>query len=197
MNTAQRPNINTIVRGSELKKWYWLKAELIALCKAKNISYTGTKFQILDRLADFLDHGEVKRSKKVGTKASFNWKIATLTKKTIITENYSNGQNSRAFFKIHCGDKFKFSIAFMAWMKANVGKPLGAAVEEWKRLEMEKKKKGFKSKIPSSNQYNQYLRDFFADNPGLSMAEVRKYWKLKRALPLQYHVYERSDLKLS
>jgi hypothetical protein len=56
--------------------------------------------------------------------------------------------------------------------------------------------KSFKSVIPAHNQYNQYIRDFFADNPGKTLKDARHYWKLKRQLPVQRHRYERSDLKL-
>ena len=51
----ERPNILNINTGNELKKWYWLKAELIAFAKITGTSYAGSKFEILDRLADELD----------------------------------------------------------------------------------------------------------------------------------------------
>jgi Domain of unknown function (DUF6434) len=84
----------------------------------------------------------------------------------------------------------------MAWMKSNVGKTLADAIEEWKRLDEQSRQKDFKSEIPKGNQYNQYLRDFFADNSNKTIKEAKHFWKLKRALPLGLHKYERSDLEL-
>jgi hypothetical protein len=84
----------------------------------------------------------------------------------------------------------------MDWMKENVGKTLKDAVTEWERLEELKKNGDFKSEIPEGNQYSKYVRDFFADSPDKNITDARHYWKLKRALPLGQHVYERSDLTL-
>ncbi len=192
----ERPAIESIQTGEELQKWYWLKAELIAFAKVRGISYTGSKFRILERLAGNLD-GTVSEAKKETKPASkFNWATAALTPETPITDSYKNGENTRAFFRKHCGEKFAFSIAFMAWMKENVGRTLQDAVEEWNRMQQLQTSKGFESHIPAGNQYNQYLRDFFADNPYRTMQEARHFWGLKRALPLGRHVYERGDLQL-
>jgi len=68
-------------------------------------------------------------------------------------------------------------------------------VEMWQALETKKKDKNFKSTIPASNQYNQYMRDFFADNPDKTIKDARKFWLLKRALPGS-NKYERTDLTL-
>jgi SAP domain-containing new25 len=54
-----RPNIDDISSGEELKKWYWLKAELAAFCKKTGINYSGSKFDILDRIALSLDAEKV------------------------------------------------------------------------------------------------------------------------------------------
>lgn len=195
-----RPNnITAIQTGEELKQWYWLKQELVAFARHLGISAAGSKFEILERLANALDNVHA-QSKILTTKPTpqsrFNWATEALTVETVITDSYRNSQNVRAFFKEHCGDTFHFSIPFMDWMKANVGKTLGDAVQEWERLHERKSDKEFASHIPESNQFNQYMRDFFADNPDKTIEEARHYWKLKRSLPLGRHRYERSDLQL-
>lgn len=192
----ERPEIHNIQTGDELKKWYWLKSELVALAKTIGISYTGAKFEILNRIANKLDGKNVISISKPPKKSNFNWSKDLLTLNTIITDSYTNGPNTRAFFKNHCGEKFHFSIPFMSWMRKNQGRKLKDAVTEWKRLEKLSKNPNFKSEIPAGNQYNKYLRDFFADNPTRTIEEARYFWKLKRSLPLGRHIYERSDLKL-
>jgi hypothetical protein len=191
-----RPNFEDIKTGAALKKWYWLKEELVEFAKAIHISYSGSKFKILERLANAIDGKKISKSKKIKPSSTFNWANATLTPKTIITDSYTNGPNTRKFFIAHCGKKFSFNIAFMAWMKSNRGKTLAHAVVEWKRIEKLKSYKDFKSFIPAGNQYNKYLRDFFADNPTLKIEQARHCWKLKRSLPLGKHIYEKSDLQL-
>jgi hypothetical protein len=194
-----RPDINEIETGAELKRWYWLKEELVDFCKKTEISYVGAKFDILERIADQLDNGSKPNAKPrtINRQSSnFDWHSAALSLDTVITDNYKNTQNVRQFFKQYCGGKFHFSIPFMAFMKANIGKTLNDAVEEWEKLNQQRKDKDFKSDIPSGNQYNKYIRDFFADNPTMTIEQARHFWKLKRSLPLGRHVYEKEDLLL-
>jgi hypothetical protein len=194
-----RPSINEIETGEELKRWYWLKKELVDFCKRTNLSYVGPKFDILERIANVLDYGKsntlpLSQPKKPTSK--FDWSKSILSLDTVITDNYTNGPNTRNFFKQHCGEKFHFSIPFMTFMKNNSGKTLNDAIIEWRRLYNLSKDKNFKSVIPQGNQYNKYIRDFFADNPTMTITQARHFWKLKRSLPLGRHIYEKTDLNL-
>jgi hypothetical protein len=195
----KRPDINKIKTSKEFKRWYWLKQELIDFCKLTQLSYVGAKFDIIERIAIALDKG-VDRAKKLSKTAKptskFIWSKSLLNVDTVITDSYTNGQNTRKFFKQHCGDKFHFSIPFMDFMKNNCGKTLQDAINEWRRLNEQSKSKDFKSVIPTGNQYNKYIRDFFADNPNMTIEQARHFWKLKRNLPLGRHVYEKADLNL-
>lgn len=195
-----RPEIHSIDSGAELKRWYWLKSELIEHANTLQLKTTGGKFQILDRLAHFLDTGERTWPGDVKTKAvsKFDWHKEILSADTLITDSYKNSQNVRRFFQNHADPKFKFNIEFMAWMKANVGKSLADAIAEYHAMKARENNPGFQSEIAHHNQFNQYTRDFLADNPELGMKEVRKFWALKRALPSETgrHVYEKSDLDL-
>jgi hypothetical protein len=195
----KRPDINNIKTGNELKRWYWLKQELVDFCKAAQISYVGSKFDVLERIVITLNKGRTKAEKipQSGKPTSkFIWSKSLLSLDTVITDSYTNGSNTRNFFKQHCGDKFHFSIPFMHFMKNNCGKTLQDAINEWQRLKKQSQDKNFKSKIPTGNQYNKYIRDFFADNPNMSIKQAIHFWKLKRSLPLGRHIYEKADLKL-
>ncbi len=200
-NTQLRPPIHTIVSGTELKRWYWLKSELVDHAKFLTLKTTGGKFEIVDRIAYFLDTGEKNWPGDIKERPSsrFDWHKEILTAETVITDSYKSSQNVRRFFQAHADPKFKFNIEFMAWMKANIGKTLGDAVVEYKAMREREKQPDFQSEIALHNQFNQYTRDFLSDNPDLGMTEVRKYWALKRALPSDTgrHVYEKSDLDLS
>jgi hypothetical protein len=193
-----RPDILTFQTGEDFKKWYWLKEEVVAYCKSAGIPYSGSKFEIIDRIAKALDKGleAAPKPKKADISSKMEWNKADLTLETVITDSYKNGPNVRRFFMEYCGQNFSFNIEFMAWMKANVGKTLKDAVEEWLKIAAQSKDKTFKKAIPEGNQYNQYMRDFFANNPDKTIKEARHFWQLKRALPLGLHKYERSDLEL-
>ncbi|MEL6922549.1 MAG: DUF6434 domain-containing protein [Bacteroidota bacterium] len=190
-----RPDLFDVSSGEQLKRWYWLKAELVDYCKAVKLNYTGSKAAITDRIATWLDTGKEQKPQRRKVKSKFNWARETLHPDTIITDSYRNGPNVRRFMLREVGPHFKFNIAFMDWMKANVGKTLADAVQAWIAIYERQKDKSHQTKIPASNQYNQYMRDFFADNPGATIQDARKYWKLKRSLP-GHNKYEKSDLSL-
>lgn len=189
-----RPLISNIKTGSELKKWYWLKEELISFAKSLKINLSGSKFQIQDRIADFLDGKNIQPNSVAQLGSA--WSKTELSLSTLITDGYTNGPNSRQFFKIHCGSKFSFSIPFMQWIKDNKGKTLQDAVNQYFALENLKKDSSYQSIIPESNQYNKYIRDFFDANPNRTLKDARHFWKLKKSLPATRHFYETSDLEL-
>ncbi|MEO0945731.1 MAG: DUF6434 domain-containing protein [Pseudomonadota bacterium] len=191
-----RPDIGGIKTGRELRRWYWLKSELVEAAKAHGLKTTGGKFQILDRIAHFLDTGERQfpGDKSVKPSSDFDWHAAPLDDATVITDSYKNSQNVRRYFKFRLGDSFKFNTPFMEWMRSNAGKTLADACEVYPAL---KAGKG-QSQIKDHNQFNQYTRDFLADNPDLGMDDVRRIWAEKRKLPSETgrHRYHPKDLDL-
>ncbi|MEO1312261.1 MAG: DUF6434 domain-containing protein [Pseudomonadota bacterium] len=196
-----RPPIDQITSATELRRWYWLKSELVAAARAKGVRTQGGKFTILDRLAHHLETGELiwPGDTKPKTSSSFDWATETLTPQTILTDSYKNNQNVRAFFQAHADPKFKFSTPFMAWIKANTGRTLADAIAEYHRLMEARAAPGYRSEILHHNQFNQYTRDFLADNPEADLDTVRHFWRLKRMRPSEdgRHVYASSDLDLS
>ncbi len=192
----KRPDIAAITTGADLKRWYWLKDELVEEARRRGLKSTGGKFTILDRIAHFLDTGEavLPSDNKGKPRSKFNWHNAELTPETVITDSYKNSQNVRRFFRRQVGDGFRFTIGFMDWIRLNRGATLADAVVEYRRMAAA----GEKAPIRGHNQFNQYTVDFLKDNPGAGMDEVRRVWALKRALPSYdgRHVYQRADLEL-
>ena len=193
-----RPYILKIANGAELKRWYWLKDELIAAARHHGLKTSGGKFEVLARIGHFLDTGETKAAgdKPQKSTSKFDWHRENLTPGTIITDSYKNSQNVRRFFISHAGEKFKFNIALMDWIKSNTGKTLADALIQYHRLQGDAAQPEYRTAIKSHNQFNQYTRDFLDDNPDLGMADVRRVWALKRALPSAdgRHSYEASDM---
>ena len=95
-------------------------------------------------------------------------------------------QELRAFFQQHIGKGFRFKVEFQKWLHENAGKTFGEAVEAYGTLE-------HPTEIWPQFEYNQYVRDFFADNKGASLDDAIKCWKWKKTQPGS-HRYERSDL---
>ncbi len=200
-DSRARPNIDKITTGAELKRWYWLKSELVAHARALGVKTTSGKFVILERIAHFLDTGEqcYPGDQPKPVRSKFDWHSEALTSETIITDSYKNTQNVRRFFKQAVGRQFKFNIAFMEWMKSNEGKTLGDACKAFQAMREQERSPGYRTRIKDHNQFNQYTRDFLADNPALKMDDVRRVWALKVRMPSETgrHVYDPDDLKLT
>ena len=186
-----RPELNIKITSKQFLNFYWLKAELISFCRNIDISSSGGKQEMTDRITCFLDTGKVGKTVN-SSKRTVSVKGFELALDSIINESYKSDQKHRAFFKRVIGDHFKFNTSFMNWMKVNIGKTYKDAVNEWQCL-FKDKQAGKKLQIPSQFEYNQYTRDFFSANPGSCRADAIGCWKYKKSQP-GINKYEDKDL---
>jgi len=192
-----RPKLNRSISPDDFTNFYWLKAELVAFCQKENLSTQGGKIQLTKRIKNYLLTGEKSAPLPVKKASSnFDWHAATLTLQTTLTDNYKNTENVRSFFKTHIGDHFKFNVAFMNWMKSNTGLTLSQAIDNWHRINSEKKNSKKPKTIAPQFEYNRYIRDFMSDNPDLSRSEAIKHWKIKKSKRGD-NVYHPDDLSLN
>lgn len=185
---SERPKLDKNLDGKTFREFYYLKEELVGFCRRYGLPTSGGKLEITERIAHFLDTGEVIAAKKVQKKSQI---IGNITTDTEIEPNFVCSEKHRAFFKEHIGNGFSFNVAFQKWLKSNTGKTYADAITAYYRI-LEEKKNG-KAKIDKQFEYNTYIRDFFADNQGKSLDEAIKCWKYKKQLP-GHNRYEKSDL---
>ena len=192
-----RPNLDKKISLKDFNEFYWLKKELVDFGRTIGISTSGGKIEIADRIRDYLSTGKVTKieTKKIKITSKFSWNNETLTRDTIITDNYKNGEKARSFFVREIGSHFAFNVIFMKWIKENVGKNLGDAIAEWNRIYDMKNDKNYVSEIDPQFEYNRYMRAFLNDNPELSSKDAMKFWKLKRS-QRGTNEYDRKDLEL-
>lgn len=185
---TQRPILNTNLDSDTFRSYYYLKEELIEFCRNNGIPTSGGKIELTDRIAYFLDTGNVKtvnKSRKV------TGDVGKLSEDTFIEPNIVCSEKHRAFFKEKIGKSFSFNVQFQKWLKANAGKTYGDAIEAYHMI-LEEKKKG-KTKIDKQFEYNTYIRDFFNDNQGKSLDDAIKCWKYKKSMQ-GHNRYEKTDL---
>ncbi len=185
---SDRPNIDKYLDGNTFRSYYYLKEELVEFCRSNGLPTSGGKIEITDRIAHFLDTGEIISIKR---KAKPKADIKEITEDSLIEPNFICSENHRAFFKKKIGRQFSFPVAFQKWLKSNTGKTYQQAIEAYHQI-LEDKKKG-KTTIDRQFEYNTYIRDFFADNEGKSLEEAIKCWKYKKSLK-GHNRYEKSDL---
>ncbi len=179
-----RPSLTRDISVSSFKEFYWLKEELQSFCKENGISASGSKIEISDRIETFLLTGEVKkpiRKSKVNNKSEPQ---VDLSLNTVISDNHRCSQNVRAFFKSVIPN-FHFSTYIQNYFKNNNGKTYRDVVDAWYKEEERKKDPSYKKKIAPQFEYNQFIRDFFADsnNQGKSREEAIEAWNHIKKLP--------------
>lgn len=185
---SERPNLTKHIDGKTFRSYYYLKEELIDFCRSNGLPVSGGKIEITDRIAHYLDTGEIVSVKRVSKPKA---DIKDITEDTLIEPNFVCSEKHRAFFKEKIGNHFSFPVAFQKWLKENTGKTYQQAIEAYYQI-LDDKKKG-KTTIDRQFEYNTYIRDFFADNEGRSLEEAIKCWKYKKSLQ-GHNRYEKSDL---
>ena len=184
----ERPKLNKELDAVTFRSFYYLKRELADFCRENGLPTSGSKAELTDRIAYFLDTGSVLKP-TAERKTAVN--IGTLTEDTVIEPNIVCSEKHRAFFSEKIGKSFSFNVPFQKWLKANAGKTYGDAIRAYYRILEEKKQ--VKAEIGGQFEYNTYIRDFFADNPGKSLHDAIVCWNYKKGLP-GHHRYEQSDL---
>lgn len=185
-----RPELNNVLDGKTFLKWYWLKEELVSFCKANDLPATGSKTELTERIAYFLDTGKVLETTR--TKRPSN-KVTAITLDSLIEPDFVCSEVHRAFFKEQIGASFSFNVAFQKWLKTNTGKTYKEAVSAYYEILEDKKKN--KTVIDKQFEYNTYIRDFFAANKGRSLDDAIKCWNYKKSMP-GHNRYEDSDLSI-
>ncbi|MEN0063333.1 MAG: DUF6434 domain-containing protein [Myxococcota bacterium] len=187
-----RPAPHTVTDRATLERWYWTKLELVEMARRLDLPRTGNKPEITERIGHFFDTGTVLRTARVRPPVDgFDWRTATLTPNTVISASYRNTQNVRAFFREHCGPRFRFSNEFMAWIRNHIGAPLKDAVDFWTDLDR-RKREGYREAPLPQNQFNAFTRALSKAAPGIRAEDIRRIWAIKRAGPGP-HVYQPGD----
>lgn len=190
----ERPELKKGLDAKTFRSFYYLKEELADFCRENGLPVSGGKLELTERIATFLETGNVAKSEKLPKKRPLN--VGKQTGQTIgnestIEENFVCSERHRAFFKEKIGKSFSFNVLFQKWLKNNAGRTYGEAIAAYYQI-IEEKKQG-KSIIDRQFEDNTYIRDFFEDNKGMSLDEAIICWKYKKRLP-GHNKYERSDL---
>lgn len=187
MNT--RPDLDAKLDSKTFKTYYYLKEELIDFCRKNNMQTTGSKLELTERIAFFLETG--KKTNKVHTKRRM-CVLDEIKLDTIIEEDFVCSEKHRSFYKEQIGENFSFNVSFQKWLKKNAGKTYKDSVIEYYKILEDKKKR--KTTIDKQFEYNAYIRDFFTYNTDKNLEQAIKCWKYKKNLK-GHNKYEEGDLK--
>lgn len=185
---STRPEISEISNSEVFRSYYYLLAELKDYCKKNSLPTSGGKQEITDRIAHFMDTGEI--IKPVAKKGQTT-RTEPIALDSTIESNIKCSEIHRSFFKDIVGKEFTFNVAFQNWLKENAGKTYRDAVDAYFSIREDMKKEP--TVISKQFEYNTYIRAFHADNPGMKLQDAIDCWKYKKALP-GHNKYEKEDL---
>lgn len=179
-----RPELTKDIAIQDFKNFYWLKEELQQFCRQHEMSASGSKIEIAERIEVFLLTGEKKKPRKKTNAHKTAPKQTELSLDTVITENHRCSQDVRAFFKSII-PKFHFSTNIQNYFKNNVGHTYRDVINAWYEEEQRKKDPSYKKELAPQFEYNQFTRDFFADphNKGKSRKDAIEAWNTIKKLP--------------
>lgn len=186
----ERPNLDKNMDSKTFRNFYYLKEELVDFCRKNGLPATGGKIEITERIAHFLETGEILPVSKV-RKNPVQAVDVDIDLNAKIEPNFVCTEKHRAFFKENIGTSFSFNVAFQKWLKSNTGKTYKEAISAYYQIIEEKKK--CKTTIDRQFEYNTYIRDFFADNKGKTLEDAIKCWNYKKQKQ-GHNRYERADL---
>lgn len=90
----ERPELNIELDAATFRSFYYLKQELADFCKENGLPTSGSKIELTDRIAYFLDTGSVLKP-TAERKTAVN--IGTLTEDTVIEPNIVCSENTVRF----------------------------------------------------------------------------------------------------
>lgn len=102
---SDRPDLKKDLDSKIFRSYYYLKEELTTFCRTEGLPVSGGKKELTERIASYLDGGEVIAEKPVARKKSG---VGFITDDTPIEPDFVCSQKHRAFFEEKIGNGFSF-----------------------------------------------------------------------------------------
>ena len=170
-----RPRITRSLSLSDFTSWYWLKTELVALCRTFGLNTTGSKLELEDRILGFLSGRPLKgatRRKNMGEMPS------VFTPQTVIGKGWRCNPALGAYFRTILGSGFHFNATTRDFIHNGAGRTLADAATCYQASVHPTVQK---PPIAKQLLYNQHFRDFFAAHPGATRQQAIDEWWEKRS----------------
>ena len=179
-----RPELKKDLNVKRFPQFLLVQRRIATFCRENGMITSGSKIEITDRIEAFLQTGEIQKPLKKRKSPSKEAISTDLNLDTVITENHRCSQTVRAFFKSEI-PKFHFSTYIQNYFRENVGKTYRDVVNAWYEEEKRKKDPSYKKQIGPQFEYNQFIRDYFADpkNKGKNREDAIKAWNIMKKLP--------------
>ncbi len=156
----KRPNFNEIKSYHEFAKYYWYREELSKICKQIGIDDTGTKQELNHNIEEYFKGNFIKKRGRYSPKAG----VSEISLESSLMESgFSFNAKFRAYFSQLTGvQNFKFTADMAtAWRKVKQEYDKTFTFQDM--LDVYDKKSDYAKYDNSSCEWNQFLKDFCAD----------------------------------
>ncbi|MPR00541.1 hypothetical protein GB931_21965 [Modestobacter sp. I12A-02628] len=172
-----RPPLTPALSGAELRRWYWLRAELAPLARTLGVPGGGGKQELTDRLAAALDGRPVAPAPRRGVGAARL--PEPLTEATVLPAGQRCTQQLRAWFTAQVGPAFRFDGPMREFVAGGAGRTLGDALEHWHTTRARPR-----GEIGEQFELNRFVRAWHLQHPDGARADALAAWRAHRALPV-------------
>lgn len=193
-----RPQLKRGLSPEVFKNCYWDRKEMADFCRQEGLSTSGLKEDVTCRIAEYLENGSRAgpvAAKRARTGPPDSSKPLKLTTPVV---NYKNDAKTREFFQQHCGPNFRFNSYLRQFAKgvpAGESPTYGDLIQGWRAAEDQRAKGS--SEIGKQFEYNQFSRDYFAEEPDGTRKGMMEAWAEVRAIqgPNTYAFYKKATKK--
>lgn len=168
-----------------LDRYYWYLAELVAFCRDAGLPTTGQKHEVLARVRQHLAGASGAAPSVRAKRSAAAPGERRLAPDAPIGDTYKCDAETRAFFEQLIGPHFHFTAHLQRFRREHRGAPLtyGDLAREWVAEYERRKDKSYKAPIMPTWEYNNFVRDFLADQPrnaGKGIREAAAAWNEAR-----------------
>lgn len=180
---AARPPLTADLSAGDFRANYWTMAELKQAAKQLDLSPAGPKPELTARIERRL-RGLPDRPPPSRATGGQRDSEQPLTRDTPVVD-YRSDDATRAFFEREIGPHFHFSYHLNQFRKSRDDLTYGDLVDEWVAEHERRKDPDYRAPIAEHGVYNNYIRDFFADerNRGASLRDAVTSWNATRDRP--------------
>lgn len=172
---ADRPLLDSEIAEADFLNWYWTMAELQPFARSLDVSASGSKAVITERIAAAL--GGRAQPLRGAARAGAQQLEGPISRSTVIPRGQRSTVALREFFEAEIGLTFRFN-GHMRTFLSQGGATLGDAVAHWHAT--------VGTPLPKQSEsleFNQFTKDWHRKHPNGSATECRAAWATYRALP--------------
>jgi hypothetical protein len=171
------------MRAEDFEAYYWMKEDLVTFARQLGLSTHGYKPELSERILRSLTGPSgraaiFEEKKKLPAGAPRDSEVPLGRGSPVI--NYKSDKRTREFFKSQIGADFHFTYHVNQYRLANDGLTYGDLIDEWIAERDRRNNESYKPKIADHGEYNQFVRDYFADaaNRGKTMRDAAAAWNV-------------------